>query len=88
MRCSTGSTSMYRKVKVVLDNGDVFEGVLIPPTQFSEPDVVVVKLRNGYNVGFRRGRVKEVVDLGEVQSLPGGLRDWRRLPHPKRGVPL
>ncbi|MFZ8838459.1 MAG: Glu-tRNA(Gln) amidotransferase GatDE subunit D, partial [Pyrobaculum sp.] len=48
---------MYRKVRVVLDNGDVFEGVLIPPTQFSEPDVVVVKLRNGYNVGFRRGRV-------------------------------
>jgi glutamyl-tRNA(Gln) amidotransferase subunit D len=44
---------MYRRVKLVLDNGDVFEGVLIPPTQFSDPDVVVVKLKNGYNVGSR-----------------------------------
>jgi len=70
---------MYRKVKVVLDNGDVFEGVLIPPTQFSEPDVVVVKLRNGYNVGFRRGRVKEVVDLGEVQSPEAARRDLPRV---------
>jgi len=59
---------MYRRVKLVLDNGDVFEGVLIPPTQFSDPDVVVVKLRNGYNVGFRRSRIKEIVELGEVQS--------------------
>ncbi|MCC6067290.1 MAG: asparaginase domain-containing protein, partial [Pyrobaculum sp.] len=70
---------MYRKVKVVLDNGDVFEGVLIPPTQFSEPDVVVVKLRNGYNVGFRRGRVKEVVDLGEVQSPEAARPDLPRV---------
>lgn len=70
---------MYRKVKVVLDNGDVFEGVLIPPTQFSEPDVVVVKLRNGYNVGFRRGRFKEVVDLGEVQSPEVARRNLPRV---------
>ncbi|NAZ34593.1 MAG: Glu-tRNA(Gln) amidotransferase subunit GatD [Pyrobaculum sp.] len=70
---------MYRRVKLVLDNGDVFEGVLIPPTQFSEPDVVVVKLRNGYNVGFRRGRVKEVVDLGEVQSPEAAGRDLPRV---------
>ena len=58
---------MYRRVKLVLDNGDVFEGVLIPPTQFSDPDVVVVKLKNGYNVGFKRSRVKEIIDLGEVK---------------------
>lgn len=51
-----------------MENGDVFEGVLIPPTQFSDPDVVVLKLRNGYNVGLRKSRIKEMVDLGEVSG--------------------
>lgn len=59
---------MYRRVRVVLENGDVFEGVLIPPTQFSDPDIVVLKLRNGYNVGFKKSRIREIVDLGEVVS--------------------
>ncbi len=61
---------MYRRVRVTLDNGDVFEGVLIPPTQFSDPDIVVLKLRNGYNVGFKKGRIKELVELGEVAPPP------------------
>jgi len=76
---------MYRRVRVTLDNGDVFEGVLIPPTQFSDPDIVVLKLRNGYNVGFKKGRIKELVELGEVAPPPitappapsgGGERIW------------
>ncbi|MEM1598400.1 MAG: Glu-tRNA(Gln) amidotransferase subunit GatD [Pyrobaculum sp.] len=57
---------MYRRVRLVLDTGEVFEGVLMPPTQLSDPDVVVVKLKNGYNVGFKKSRIREMVDLGEV----------------------
>ncbi|MGC9051310.1 Glu-tRNA(Gln) amidotransferase subunit GatD [Pyrobaculum sp.] len=76
---------MYKRVRVTLDNGDVFEGVLIPPTQFSDPDIVVLKLRNGYNVGFKKGRIKELVELGEVAPPPptvqpapsgGGEKIW------------
>ncbi|MFN3804460.1 MAG: Glu-tRNA(Gln) amidotransferase subunit GatD [Pyrobaculum sp.] len=59
---------MYKRVRVVLKDGDVFEGVLIPPTQYSDPDVVVVKLKNGYNVGVRRGKIGELVELGEVPT--------------------
>src|SRR5258708_2722090 len=61
---------MYKKVRVVLENGDVFEGVMLPPTQFSDSDIVVLKLKNGYNVGFKKGRIKEIVELGEVQTAP------------------
>lgn len=64
---------MYRKVKVILESGEVFEGVLLPPTQYSDPDVVVLKLRNGYNVGLKKSRIKEVVDLGEVQTPQLGV---------------
>ena len=57
---------MYKRVRVVLEGGDVFEGVLLPPTQFSDADVVIVKLRNGYNVGIKRSRIRELVELGDV----------------------
>ncbi|MFN7105900.1 MAG: Glu-tRNA(Gln) amidotransferase GatDE subunit D, partial [Pyrobaculum sp.] len=42
---------MYKRVRLVLHEGDVLEGVLMPATQLSDPDVYVVKLKNGYNVG-------------------------------------
>ena len=33
-------------------NGVVVEGIVMPKHAFSDPDIVVVKLRNGYNVGI------------------------------------
>ncbi len=74
-----------KRVRVVLRDGDVLEGVLIPPTQLSDPNVLVIKLKNGYNVGVGREKVREVVELGEVSppsvggalSTPaGGERVW------------
>ncbi|MEM0467918.1 MAG: Glu-tRNA(Gln) amidotransferase subunit GatD [Pyrobaculum sp.] len=64
---------MYKRVRVILESGDVFEGVLIPPTQYSEPDVLVIKLKNGYNVGVKKSRVKEIVELGEVETPRMGV---------------
>jgi len=68
----------YRRVKLHLDSGDVVEGILLPSTAYSSPDVYVVKLRNGYNVGFARGKVRRMEDLGEVPSAgarPGESRE-------------
>ncbi|MGC8583323.1 MAG: Glu-tRNA(Gln) amidotransferase subunit GatD [Thermoproteus sp.] len=56
----------YRRVRLYLDSGEVVEGVLLPSTAYSSPDVYVVKLRNGYNVGFAKSRVRKIEDLGEV----------------------
>jgi glutamyl-tRNA(Gln) amidotransferase subunit D len=65
-----GAQAAYRRARVVLDGGETFEGILIPPTQYSDPDIVVIKLENGYNVGFKRGRIRKIIDLGEVASQP------------------
>jgi len=44
----------------VSSNGRAYAGVLMPHHEFSHPDVLVLKLRNGYNVGVRVGPGTEV----------------------------
>ncbi len=57
---------VYKRVRLYLESGEVVEGILLPPTAYTSPDVYVVKLRNGYNVGISRNKVKRVEEIGEV----------------------
>lgn len=58
----------YRRVRLYLESGEVVEGVLLPPTAYTSPDVYVVKLKNGYNVGISKGKVKKVEEVGIIAS--------------------
>jgi glutamyl-tRNA(Gln) amidotransferase subunit D len=40
---------------LVKDTGREYRGILMPHHDFSDPDVVVVKLKSGYNIGVRTG---------------------------------
>ncbi len=42
----------------VEDHGTAVEGELMPGTEANAPDALVIKLKNGYNVGFKAGKVK------------------------------
>ena len=53
-------------VEVRRGDGAVFRGLLLPRDEFSAPDIVVLKLDNGYNVGVRLG------DDGEVKVISKG----------------
>jgi glutamyl-tRNA(Gln) amidotransferase subunit D len=48
------------------------KGVLMPHHQFSDPDVIVIKLKSGYNVGVRLDDevVVEVVERPEARARP------------------
>lgn len=37
-------------------NGREYRGVLLPSTDFSDPEVLILKLNNGYNIGLRYDR--------------------------------
>jgi len=56
----------------VIKNGIIFEGVVMPSTEFTSNDVIVLKLGNGYNVGISlKGAKVEVlkksyVDIGVI----------------------
>ncbi|MEI6797021.1 MAG: Glu-tRNA(Gln) amidotransferase GatDE subunit D, partial [Methanomassiliicoccales archaeon] len=60
----------------VSKDGKQFRGVLMPHHAFSDPDVVVIKLKSGYNLGLRfdPGSTIEVVE-----------KALERHPKPKRG---
>ncbi len=49
-------------VRVELSDGRVLEGIIMPSTEFSSRDVLIIKLRNGYNIGvsLSKARVKVV----------------------------
>ncbi len=40
------------------DHGSVIEGELMPGTEANAPNVLVVKLKNGYNIGVKPGKTK------------------------------
>ncbi|MEZ0290716.1 MAG: hypothetical protein ABWJ42_06480, partial [Sulfolobales archaeon] len=45
----------------------VIEGFVMPPYAFTDPDVIVVKLKNGYNVGVLADEIKDLEVLGEIE---------------------
>ncbi|MFB6490352.1 MAG: Glu-tRNA(Gln) amidotransferase subunit GatD [Thermoproteus sp. AZ2] len=57
------------RVRLYLEDG-VVEGILMPPTAYSDPNVYVVKLRNGYNVGIAKSRVKKIEELEGLEGPP------------------
>jgi len=57
----------YDRVRIVKGNA-VYEGVLMPKTEILGDDFIVIKLDNGYNIGFRLSEVK--VELIAKRQLP------------------
>ena len=54
-------------------NGLVYEGTLMPHHQFSDPDVIVLKMKSGYNVGIRVGQENQLLLL-EKPNKPARLQ--------------
>ncbi len=61
-------------------DGQVRTGTLMPHHAFSRPDVIVIKLKNGYNIGIRLTESTEVVLLKK-----GAPRE--KVPRPLAGSP-
>ncbi len=57
----------YDRVRIVKGNA-VYEGILMPKTEILGDDFIVIKLDNGYNIGFRLSEVK--VELIAKRQLP------------------
>ncbi|ADL19716.1 Glutamyl-tRNA(Gln) amidotransferase subunit D [Acidilobus saccharovorans 345-15] len=60
-------------VEVARSDGSRLMGTLMPKSEFSAPDIVVLKLDNGYNVGIRidEGAKVRVVEGGSLTTHPG-----------------
>ncbi len=66
-------------IRVHTESGLILEGIVMPSTEFSSSDILVIKLSNGYNIGVSRKGAKveilrkKAVDVGKV-APPGTSR--------------
>ena len=57
-------------------SGRAYNGVLLPSTDFSDPDMLILKLNSGYNTGLKYDRTMTVVKGGKE---PKTVRDEVRI---------
>lgn len=55
---------VWSDVKLVNDAGSVFEGVILPRSETLDDAHVVIKMKNGYNVGIHVDRISEIQEVG------------------------
>lgn len=62
-----------KRARVEMEDGREFEGFIIPETEASADDILLLKLDNGYNVGLSKKKIKkkEIIE-GEapIQKVP------------------
>jgi len=56
------------RVRLTLSGNIFIEGLLMPKHEFSAPDIIVVKLSNGYNVGISINRIQNI-DVYDCKSF-------------------
>ncbi len=65
-------------IRLHLVDGTVLEGIVMPSTEFSGSDVIVVKLRNGYNIGVSKEKIAEIEviqrEAAEIGKIPPPAR--------------
>ncbi|MBO0888240.1 asparaginase, partial [Candidatus Bathyarchaeota archaeon] len=55
-------------VKITTKTQEVFEGALFPRSEYSDPNHIVLKLKNGYNIGIHYERTEKIQVVGEGQK--------------------
>lgn len=63
------------QVIVYLSNNNVYEGIIMPRYEYSDDEHIVLKLKNGYNIGIsiskiKTIKIKEKRSVNKITSLP------------------
>ncbi|MBD3192430.1 MAG: Glu-tRNA(Gln) amidotransferase subunit GatD [Candidatus Heimdallarchaeota archaeon] len=57
---------IWSQVTIISEKG-VFKGILLPRGEQGDDQHIVVKLRNGYNIGIKIETIKEIKETGEIE---------------------
>jgi glutamyl-tRNA(Gln) amidotransferase subunit D len=60
---------VWSEVQVTNDAGSVFEGVILPRSETLDDEHIVIKMKNGYNVGIHVDRLTSVTVLGHKEAI-------------------
>ncbi len=60
---------VWSDVRLLNDSGSLFEGVILPRSETLDDEHVVIKMKNGYNIGVHVDRVALVEELGHKEAI-------------------
>ncbi len=60
---------VWSEVRLVNDAGSTFEGVILPRSETLDDEHVVIKMKNGYNVGVHVDRIASAEELGYNEAI-------------------
>ena len=68
-RLASFGVRVWSDVRLVNDAGSLFEGVILPRSESFDDLHVVIKLKNGYNVGVHVDRVRSITEVGYKEAV-------------------
>jgi glutamyl-tRNA(Gln) amidotransferase subunit D len=74
------------KLKIVVENSMVIYGLLMPKHELSHPDIIVLKLDNGYNIGIDANKITSI-DVVECRKI-GDREEVLKSTEISKGIPI
>jgi glutamyl-tRNA(Gln) amidotransferase subunit D len=74
------------KLKIVVENSMVIYGLLMPKHELSHPDIIVLKLDNGYNIGIDVNKITSI-DVVECRKI-GDREEVLKSAEISKGIPI
>src|SRR5213594_4778841 len=83
-RLKNASAEIGSIIRITTKSGEVFEGTLFPRSEYTDPNHIVLKLKNGYNIGIHYDKTEKIEVIGE-----GSKPHFTKSPSPPRhpGLP-
>jgi len=60
---------VWSDVRLTNDSGSVFEGVILPRSETLDDEHVVIKMKNGYNIGVHFARITAIEEIGYKEAI-------------------
>src|SRR5437016_2833661 len=64
-RLKSANAEIGSIIRITTKSGDVFEGTLFPRSEYTDPNHIVLKLKNGYNIGIHYEKTEKIDVAGE-----------------------
>src|SRR5438034_9139467 len=64
-RLRNASAEIGSIIRITTKSGEVFEGTLFPRSEYTDPNHIVLKLKNGYNIGIHYDKTEKIEVTGQ-----------------------
>src|SRR5437870_4318135 len=64
-RLKSANAEIGSIIRITTRSGEVFEGTLFPRSEYTDPKHLVLKLKNGYNIGIHYEKTEKIEVIGE-----------------------